>query len=208
MRLVLSNPIPSSLLTPLQATPELLGNVFAAFIAHVAARFDTISAKIKADFQSYRTQRAQKDAPAVRSERLAEIGFILYETVQIFLEKFPYMDGEILQSFHAWINRQIEWQLSPEAQPGSDSLIALLPRVIRENQDWFLFRDSCACIPPAQLRDLLQRYCPNHSIPERKVFDSLRRANLLEMDQSGASTRKIKGRGRCLCINIGKLGLG
>ena len=173
LRLVLDKPVPSSLLTPLQTTPELLGNVFAAFIAHVAAHFDEILAQIKSDFQAYRVQRAQIDAPLVKSERLGEIGFTLYETLQIFLKKFPYMqlqNDEVLQTFLNWINYQIERQLSPAALPASDCVIALLPRVIRENQDWFLFRDGCACIRPAQLRDLLQRYCPNQSISEQSFF--------------------------------------
>ena len=211
LRLVLSEPVPSSLLTPLQATPELLGNVFAAFIAHVAAHFDTISAQIKSDFQIYRTQRAQMDAPLVKSERLAEISFILHTSLRIFLEKFSHKDlrcEKILQTFQDWINHKIKWQLSSEALPQRDCIIALLPRIIRENQGRFLFRDGCACISPAQLQDILQRYHPHQTIPLQRVFDSLRRADLLEKDRSGASTRKVKGRGRCLCINMHRLGWG
>lgn len=206
LRLVLTEPIPSSLLTPLQESPELLGNVFVAFIAHVAAHFDKIAADIKADFQFYRAQRAQMDAPLVKSERLAEIGFILYESLRTFVEIFPQNveeDKAILRNFQAWINNKIRWQLSPEALPESgDIVIALLPRVIQEHPHRFIFRDGCACIQPDELRELLQRYCPQQIITLQKVFNSLRRTNLLEMDQSGASTRKIKGRGRCLCIKI------
>ena len=211
LRLVLTEPVPSSLLTPLQATPELLGNVFAAFIAHVATHFDDISAKIKRDFQAYRAQRAQADEPLVKSERLAEIWFILCATIQIFMEKFApeeLQDGGIFQDFQDWVSYKIKWQLSPEALPQSDCVVALLPRIIRENQDLFLFRDGCACISPAQLQDILQRYYLHRIIPRQRIFDSLRRANLLEMDQSGTSTRKIKGRGRCLCINMHRLGWG
>lgn len=207
LRLVLSDPIPSSLLTPLQATPELLGNIFAAFIAYIAAHFDEISAKIKADFQRYRAQRAQKDAPVVKSERLAEIGFILHETFRIFLEAFPHEGGKIAQTFQDWVNYRIDWQLSPEAQPGGDCLIALLPRIIHDNPRSFLFREGCACIRADNLRELVQRYCPQQTITLSCVFDTLRRANLLEMDRTGDSTRKIRGLGRCLCVSLQRLGL-
>lgn len=137
LRLVLAEHIPSSTLTPFQETPELLGTVIAEFISHVAAKFDEIATDIKADFQSYRIQRAQKDASPVKSERLAEIGFVLCKTLHIFMEIFP-LDVEIrdkiLESFQSWVNYRLDWQLSPEASPKSDIVIALLPRIIKENR--------------------------------------------------------------------------
>lgn len=209
LRLGLTGPIPNGLLLPLQEKPELLGNVFQTFIMQIAANYDKTAQKIAEDFQLYRYSRAQPGADAVSSERLYEIGFVLYTALKVFLSQrygadSPLMSEE-LNSFQYRLNRWIQWQLSPQAAPGQGWLVAAIANLIGEYPGEFLKREGYACIQPTRLCYLLQKKCQNETITVPEITQLLRSEGLLSMDKSGVATKKIKGLGRCLYINMQKL---
>jgi len=116
------------------------------------------------------------------------------------------MSDEILEPFMDRLNEKIEWQLSFEASLTNDTILAPLAFVIQQAPEKFFCRDGYACIQPAQLCELLQLYLPQRSLTTSMLFDALHKAGLLQMDRSGVATKKIKGMGRCLCIDTRRLG--
>lgn len=207
LRLVLNEPILNQVLEPLQRQPELLGNVFMAFITYVAGHFGEISEQIKEDFQAYRARRSQPNAAAVPSERLAEIGFVLHTSLKIFLS-IRYgpeqMDG-ILDEFTRHLNSWIAWQLSPGASPEQNSITALLPSVIQNYPSAFIPKGGFFCIPLSKLCNLLQRYIPHRTITEKEVLAALRNEKVIRISKGGDPTEKIPGIGRCLYIDPRRL---
>ena len=86
LRLCLSEPVPNTVLAPLQELPERLSNIYFQFISYISRNFNRISSEIAEYFLLYRASRCAPDAVIVPSERLAEIGFILHTTLRIFLK--------------------------------------------------------------------------------------------------------------------------
>lgn len=209
LRLVLNSSIPNNLLLPLQEHPELLGNVFQKFIVRTAMDFEEVTRKISVDFQEYRNMRAQHTSGQVSSERLYEIGFILYTALKVFLEREYKPDSSITQeelsSFQSRLNWWINWQLSPQAVPGRGWLVVAIAELAKRFPNEFYRRPGYMCIQPERLCSLLQKYCRNEAITILDITRQLRSEQLLSMDKSKASTKKIKGLGRCLYINTQRL---
>lgn len=209
LRLVLSEPVPNSLLSPVQEQPELLGNLFREFIMQVAERFDETVQQIADDFQGYRNRRAQPGAHPVSSERLNEIGFILYTALKIYFEQVYGPDSSIVKQelslFQEHLNDCIAWQLSPQAAPGRGWLISATAELINHYPKEFFYRAGYMCITPKHLCYLLQECYGDKTINVSDITCQLRNENLLSMDKSEVATKKVKGLGRCLCIDLQKL---
>lgn len=204
LRLGLTGPIPNGLLLPLQEKPELLGNVFQTFIMQIAANYDKTAQKIAEDFRKYRSSRAQPGASALSSERLYEIGFVLYTALNVFLSQEygaeSSMMSKELDFFKDRLNRRIQWQLSPQAAPGRGWLVAAIADLVRQYPKAFLMRPGYVCIRPERLCLLLQEKNRDKTISIPEIIRQLRSEQLLSMDKSGVATKKIKGYGRCLHI--------
>lgn len=209
LRLVLSEPIPNSLLSPVQEHPELLGNVFQKFIVQVAGNFEESVQQITDDFQEYRSRRAQAGAPSVSSERLYEIGFVLYTALKICFEQVYGLDPSIVEQelscFQKHLNDCIAWQLSPQAAPGRGWLITAIAEMVTLLPKKYFCRPGYMCIPPQHLCYFLQKCHNDKTISVPDIIRQLRNENLLSMDKSEVATKKVKGLGRCLCIDLQKL---
>lgn len=209
LRLILKDPIPNNVLKPLQKCPELLGNSFQEFIMRVAGSFEEIVQQITDDFQGYRSGRAQLEAPSVSSERLYEIGFVLYTALKIYFEQEYEPDASIVEQelsrFQDHLNGCIAWQLSPQAAPGRGWLISATADLIKNYPKEFFYRAGCVCITPKHLCYLLQECYRDKTISVPDITRQLRSEDLLSMDKSEVATKKVKGLGRCLCIDLQKL---
>ena len=207
LRLLLEKSIPNGLLLPLQEQPELLGNVFQKFIMGIAENYENITQEIEEDFQRYRQRRAEDNS--VSSERLNEIGFVLYTALKIyFSQKFGPDSSEMeeeLSRFNERLNMLIDWQLSPQAAPGRGWLISATAELVKRWPNEFFKRSGHLCIKPGRLCYLLQKRYGDETINVPEIIGQLRGEQLLAMDKSRVATKKIKGLGRCLCINEQKL---
>lgn len=208
LRLILEHPVSNSLLLSIQENSELLGNVFEMFIKSVAGQYDRIEHQITEDFREYRKRRAHSGECAVHSERLAEIGFVLYTALKTFLSVYApdsnFLSGTLKQ-FEKCVNAWLEWQLSSQAMPGCGKLLSAIVALVRSAPNEFVPRQGYACITPSRLCALLQNYCQDATISVPDVIRQLRMGRLLSMDKSGTATKKIKGLGRCLCIDVQRL---
>lgn len=208
LRLILEHPVSNSLLLSIQENSELLGNVFEMFIKSVASQYDRIEHQITEDFREYRKRRAHSGECAVHSERLAEIGFVLYTALKTFLSVYApdsnFLSGTLKQ-FEKCVNAWLEWQLSSQAMPGCGKLLSAIVALVRSAPNEFVPRQGYACITPSRLCALLQNYCQDATISVPDVIRQLRMGRLLSMDKSGTATKKIKGLGRCLCIDVQRL---
>lgn len=177
----------------------------------VAGRFDEIVQQIADDFQGYRSRRARPGAPSVSSERLHEIGFILYTALKIYFEQEYGPEASIvkqeLSHFQNHLTGCIAWQLSPRAVPGRGWLIAATAEIVRLLPKKYFCRPGYLCIPPQHLCYFLQKYCNDKTINESDIIRQLRNEDLLSMDKSGVATKKVEKleNQRCLCINLQKL---
>lgn len=209
LRLVLSEPIPNSRLSPVQEHPELLGNVFQKFIVQIAGNFEKIVQQITDDFRGYRSRRAQTGASPVSSERLYEIGFVLYTALKIYFEQEYGPESSIVEQelsrFHKHLNSCIAWQLSPQATPGHGWLIAAIAEMVTLLPKKYFCRPGYMCIPPQHLCYFLQKHYNDKTISVPDITRQLRNEDLLSMDKSEVATKKVKGLGRCLCIDLQKL---
>lgn len=209
LRLVLSKPVPNHLLVPFQKQPELLGNVFQSFVIQTAKDFEKITQQIADDFQTYRNERAKPGADSVSSERLYGIGFVLYTALKIYFEQEYGLDSSVkskkLRCFKERLNDCIAWQLSPQATPGRGWLIAATAKMAEFLPKEYFCRPGYLCIPPQHLCCFLQDYCNDETINESDIKRQFRNENLLSMDKSKVATKKVKGLGRCLCIDLQKL---
>lgn len=209
LRLVLSKPVPNHLLLPFQEQPELLGNVFQSFIRRTAKKFEETAQQIAEDFQRYREQRAKPGADPVSSERLYEIGFVLYTALKVFLSQEYGQNSskteETLRIFQDYLNGWIGWQLSSQAVPGRGRLISTTAGLVKQWPQKFFRRSGYVCIPPRHLCSLLQQCSGDRTISVPDIISQLRSEGFLSIDKSGAATKKVKGLGRCLCINEQKL---
>lgn len=209
LRLPLRESVPNGLILPLQERPELLGNVFQAFIMRTAGNLEGVTQQIEEDFHEYRKNRSQPGTSPANSERLYEIGFVLYTALQVYFSQEYGPDssivGEELSRFQNRLNACIAWQLSPQAAPGRGWLISATAGLYRKFPKEFFYRSGYICIPPRHLCGLLQQFCHDRTISESDIIRQLRSEQLLSTDKSGASTKKIKGLGRCLCIDKQRL---
>lgn len=200
LRLKLQDPVPNSMLRPFQTRPSLLGTVFKEFLRRVSAQYDGFCTMIESDFHSYRAQRGRPDAPATRSERLAEIGFYLSEALDVLLAVFPRADrDDVMREFQERLNCWLDWQLSPEAAPDLRDMTAVIPELSREYPDFFFCHRGCLCVSPDDLCGLLRHRFGDQTIDRDFIIRLLRERNALQMDKSGAATKKIAGR-RYLCL--------
>ena len=200
LRLVLKRRIKNSAIAPLQQDAELLGDVFLTFIQRVSKSYPKLVKKISQDFDVYRQSRAMARAPSVPSERLAEIGGVLYEALDVFLELFPQSGRtSILDSFQRSINRWIGWQLSSEAAPNTLNISALIRAVHARYPKKFKEHQGCWCIMPEDLCVLIQEgYRVTTTASE--IIKMLRNRNALLIGRDNASTKKINGGKRYLHI--------
>lgn len=195
LRLKLQRPISNNELYPLQQNKARLGNVYEEFIKQVADRYTELIQKTTNDFNSYRSSRAQDNAPSVESERLAEIGFLLYEALEIFMMIFPQPDGDLLmESFQKRLNRQIRWQLSSQAAPNLYDITAEIPMLRRRHPEYFQDHHGCWCIEPDALCAILHSRFGAYTPDRAHIIKLLRDRGALLMDESGVATKKIKGR--------------
>lgn len=132
------------------------------------------------------------------SERLAEIGFFLYETLDIFLQLFPQEQAEvILWQFQNELNVWLRWQLSSEAAPNLRADIsANILRLGQHPKYGQAFQKHCGIwrIDPDILCSLLREELQDPTIERQSVINFLRDCGALLMDKSGAATKKVKGR--------------
>lgn len=209
LRLALSGPVPNCLLLPIQERPELLGNAFQAFIMRTAGNFEKITRQITEDFQAYRKRRAQPEALPAASERLYEIGFVLYTALKVYFSQKYGPDStkmkEELADFQKRLNQWIAWQLSPQAVPDRRRMIAAIAELVKQRPHEFLSRSGYVCIPLSRLCSLLQDFCGDETISKPDITRQLRAENLLSMDKCDVATKKIKGLGRCLYIDKRRL---
>lgn len=173
----------------------------------IAGNFEGITRQIAEDFQKYRQKRAMSVSAEI--ERLYEIGFVLYTALKVFLSQEYGPDspktGETLRIFQDYLNGWIDWQLSPRAAPGQGWLIAATADLVRQLPPKYFCRPGYVCIPPRELCHLLQRCSGDRTISVPDITSQLRNEGLLSMDKSNVATKKVKGLGRCLCINEQKL---
>lgn len=207
LRLPLREPVRNDTLLPLQEQPELLGNVFQTFIMQIAGDFEGTTRQIAKDFREYRQSRAR--STSAESERLCEIGFVLYTALKMYLwQEYEPSSSKVqdeLNRFQACVMQRIRWQLSPQAAPGRGWMISATAELVKRWPKEFLWRPGYVCITPGKLCCLLQKRYGDKTINVHEIIGQLRGEQLLAIDRSGAATKKIKGYGRCLHINKQKL---
>lgn len=185
LRLVLNEPVPNHLLLSFQERPELLGNAFQSFIMRTAGNFEKITQQIAEDFQEYRKGRAQPGAPSVASERLYEIGFVLYTALKVYFSQKYGPDspktGEKLTDFQKRLNSWIDWQLSPQAAPGRGWLISAIAALSKQCPREFYWRQDDICIPTKRLCQLLQTCYRGRRIKREDIIEQLKSEELLFM---------------------------
>ncbi len=192
LRLKLQAPVANSMLQPFQEKAAYLSNAFLESIRRVASQYDALIAKITADFETYRRRRSAENAPAIQSERLAEIGFFLFESLDVLLSIFPQEDSNsILAGFQRRLNNWLDWQLSPEAAPDFRDVIFEIPSIQRQYSGYFKYHHGCWCIQPDELCALLCNRFENYSLDRAYIIKLLRERGALMMDESGAATKKI-----------------
>lgn len=196
LRLKLQGPIPNDAIYPFQQNPARLTLMFGEFIRHVSAQYSALVGRITSDFNDYRIRRSQDTSHTVPSERLAEIGFFLYESLRVLLLIFPREDCEnILLQFQNYINDWIAWQLSPDAAPGlRGNVTAAIPALYQKYPHAFHNHGGCWCITPDALCSLLARELREETIDRQSIINALRGKGALLMDKSNAATKKLKGR--------------
>lgn len=205
LRLKLFNPVPNERLYPIQKRQSLLGNVFLEFLQRIAAHYSEIVCMITEDFQRYRIRRAEKNASAVVSERLGEIGFLLSETLNIALKMFPREDSEtVLMGFHGRINNWLDWQLSSAAVPDISNVVSSIPELQKQYPDRIFLHHGCLCVTPDDLCDIIQQQLGDKTITKTSVLRVLQDKDALQKDRSNVATKKIAGR-RYLFIRPQKL---
>jgi len=62
-------------------------------------------------------------------------------------------------------------------------------------------KHGCLCVRPSDLADFLRTVLHNSALQEQEIINALKRQNLLLMDKSGKSTKKVSGT-RMLNINL------
>lgn len=151
--------------------------------------------KVSADFNEYRSNRSQDNSHAVPSERLAEIGFFLFESLDVLLSLFPQDDSEsILTRFQTKVNEWICWQLSSEAMPRKKAnVLAAIPRLYQKYHTLFLEHHGCWCITPGILCELLKKELNDAMIDQQTIINLLRENGALLMDKSKSATKKVGG---------------
>ena len=203
LRLKLQGPIPNNAIYPFQQTPARLTLIFEEFIKRVAEQYNALVDKITSDFNDYRSRRSRDNSRAVTSERLAEIGFFLYETLNVLLSIFPRKGCEdILSQFQDHVNGWLTWQLSPSAVPNlrkDVAIAAAIPRLYRKYPHAFKKHCGCWCIGLDNLCILLRSELMNETIDQLSVTSLLRQKGALLMDKSGVATKKVKG---CRLLHI------
>ncbi len=193
-RIKLPDMIPNSTLYPYQENASLLGNVVMMFLSHAVSHYTHLVEKISVDFQEYRVGRSDVDAQEVESERLFESGFFLSEALDIVLNAFPRDNEEyIMEQFQENVKEWIDWQLSPEAAPDLRDIAACIPDIMKKHPKSFSEHHGCWCIPPDKLCRLVQMRYGDKTITQSAIIKILRQRNALQMDKSGAATKKVDG---------------
>ena len=111
----------------------------------VAEQYQALVGQIASDFRDYRSKRTHDVSHMVFSERLAEIGFFLFESLSILLLIFPREDSDsILLRFQSAVNDWLNWQLSPDALPNQEKdIISVIPRIYQKNSAHFQHHHGC-----------------------------------------------------------------
>lgn len=194
LRLKLRERIPNMVIYPFQESPALLSKFFEAYLERISKNYQVLTDKVAKDLQEYRKQRACDLSNLISSERLSEIGFMLYETLDLLFTIFPDQSKEdCLNCFQEEVNQWIAWQLSPEAVPELRDIVSSIPLLYQQYPEQFREHRGCWCITPDALCQLLQVHYQDPTIDRAYVIQCLQRRMVLKKDQSGAATKKIAG---------------
>lgn len=194
LRLKLQERIPNTIIYPFQEFPALLSIFFKAYLERTAKNYHILADKVAKDLQEYRKQRALDLSGLIPSERLSEIGFMLYETLDLLFTLFPSQSHEdCLNGFQEEINQWIAWQLSPEAVPELRDIVSSIPLLYQQHPEQFREHRGCWCITPDALCQLLQGHYQDPTIDRAYVIQCLQSRMVLKKDRSRAATKKIAG---------------
>ena len=197
-----SNPV------DLEALRHTAATAMQGFLSWFGERYETFRSRMQRDMDTQLS--AMREAP---NERVKKSLFELYWLLCRFADyaeevkaisavaKSKFVQATAYSLTEVWHNITEELRR-----------IENLPKTLREailsgvqQQEFYAFRhNGCLCVRLSVLTDYLQKLYRRSDISKQYVAALLRQNNLLSVDASGKSTKKIKGK-RYLCIPISRL---
>lgn len=192
----------------LEALRHTTATAMQGFLAWFGERYEEFRSRIKIEMESQLA--AVKSAP---NERVKKSLFELYWLLCRFFDyaeevgaipavaKNKFVQAAVYSLTHVWHNITEELRR-----------IENLPKTLREaivsgvhQRKFYVFQyNGCLCVRLSVLTDYLQKLYRRSDLSKQYVAALLRQNNLLSVDASGKSTKKIKGK-RYLCIPISRL---
>lgn len=197
-----SNPV------DLEALRHTAATAMQGFLAWFGERYEEFRSRIKIEMESQLA--AVKSAP---NERVKMSLFELYWLLCRFID-YAEEVGAIPAVAKCKFVQATAYSLTEVWHNITEELhrIKNLPETLREailsgvqQQEFYAFRhNGCLCVRLSVLTDYLQKLYRRSDLSKQYVAALLRQNNLLSVDASGKSTKKIKGK-RYLCIPISRL---
>lgn len=173
------------------------------FLEWFAARYEMLCIKIRQDFHDFCDKSMCKTEPRVQKNL-----FILHWLLCRFIE-FSADVQAITESSQAvlakkaaqalgtvWSNIQTELHRIENRPP---SVIDAIVTGLQSHKLRVFHHNGCVCVRTSDLTEYLRQVYHPSDINAVKVTFALRKSNLLSLDNSGKSTKKVEGR-RYLCI--------
>lgn len=173
------------------------------FLIWFAARYEMLCIKIRQDFYDFCDKSMHKSEPRVQKNL-----FILYWLLCQFIEFSA--DVQAIATSHqavfvqkgeqalrqVWDNIQAELRRIENRPP---SVTDAIVEGLQSHKLRAFYHNGCVCVRTSDLTEYLRQVYCRSDINAVKVASTLRKNNLLSLDNSGKSTKKIDGK-RYWCI--------
>ena len=192
----------------LEALRHTAATAMQGFLAWFGERYETFRSRIQRDMDTQLS--AMREAPNERVKKsLFELYWLLCRFAD-YAEEVKAISAVAKSKFvqaTAYSLTQVWHNITEELHR-----IENLPETLREailsgvqQQEFYAFRhNGCLCVKLPALTKYLQELYRRSDLSKQYVAALLRQNNLLSVDASGKSTKKIKGK-RYLCIPISRL---
>ena len=192
----------------LEALRHTAATAMQGFLAWFGERYEEFRSRIKIEMESQLA--AVKSAP---NERVKKSLFELYWLLCRFFDyaeevgaipavaKNKFVQAAVYSLTHVWHNITEELRRI-ENRP--KTLQEAIVSGVHQRKFYVFQYNGCLCVRLSVLTDYLQKLYRRSDLSKQYVAALLRQNNLLSVDASGKSTKKIKGK-RYLCIPISRL---